>query len=152
MLVRWMRSRTASSPCVPRQATRRRCWPAGTRSSTAGRAAAEIPSPTAVIVAGDEVVGWIDSRHRPRLARTGRGQRRLQRLASQRGRGYATRAVELLLHHLAAATPHDTATLLIHPETRSSLAVAARAGFAPHGDIDGSRYFKRRCGVSRPGP
>ena len=113
---------------------------------------AETPAPLAVIVARDEVVGWIDYDTDRAWLEAGEVNVGYNVIAPHRGRGYATRAVGLLLQHLATSTPYDTATLLIHPDNRPSLAVAARAGFAPHDDIDGSRYFKRGCGVSRPGP
>ncbi len=35
------------------------------------------------------------------------------------------------------------ATLLINPENIRSLSVAAKLGCEAHGQIDGSRYFKR---------
>jgi RimJ/RimL family protein N-acetyltransferase len=112
---------------------------------------ADTPTPTAVIVAGGEVVGWIDHDTDRTWLEPGEVNVGYNVFAPHRGRGYATRAVGLLLRHLAEATPYDTATLLIHPENHRSLAVAARAGFVPHGDIDGSRYFKRRV-RDRPGP
>ena len=63
--------------------------------------------------------------------------------AAHRGRGYASRAVQLLMHHLAVSGEYDVATLLIHPENARSLALAARNRFTPHGDLDGNPYFKR---------
>ena len=60
-----------------------------------------------------------------------------------RGRGYATRAVLLLLHHLAVDTDWSVATLLIHPENTRSLALARRAGFDHVDDLDGNPYWKR---------
>ena len=61
-----------------------------------------------------------------------------------RGLGYATRAVRLLLHHLALNTDVHTATLLIHRDNTRSLALPGRLDFVPRGDMDESRYFKRR--------
>jgi RimJ/RimL family protein N-acetyltransferase len=112
---------------------------------------ADTPTPTAVIVAGGVVVGWIDHDTDRTWLEPGEVNDGYNVFAPHRGRGHATRAVGLLLRHLAEATPYDTATLLIHPEDHRSLAVAARPGFVPHGDIDGSRYFKRRV-RDRPGP
>jgi RimJ/RimL family protein N-acetyltransferase len=45
--------------------------------------------------------------------------------------GYASRAVELLLLHLARETEHEVATLLIHRENAGSLRLAQRLGFEP---------------------
>ena len=61
-----------------------------------------------------------------------------------RRRGYASRAVELLLRHLVERTAAHTATLMIHPDNVASLGVAARTGFvaAPTGRSD--VYLKRR--------
>ena len=61
-----------------------------------------------------------------------------------RGNGYTTRAVQLLLEHLAAHTTFTTAHLLIDPANTRSLTVAARAGFIPAGEIDGQRLFTRK--------
>ncbi len=61
-----------------------------------------------------------------------------------RGRGYATRAVRLLLQLLATEPAFETALLTISEENAASLKVATRAGFvecASHGG--GCRYFKR---------
>jgi len=63
--------------------------------------------------------------------------------AAHRGSGYASRAVELLIRHLAESTAFDAATLVIHPDNAASLAVAAKCGFVPNGEIESSRYFKR---------
>ncbi|MEJ7584860.1 MAG: GNAT family protein [Acidimicrobiales bacterium] len=57
--------------------------------------------------------------------------------------GSATRAVKLLMHHLAVRTDHVTATLLIHAQNERSVALATRAGFVPSGALDGSLYFKQ---------
>jgi len=47
------------------------------------------------------------------------------------------------MHHLALAGGHTTGTLLIAPDNARSLALASRARFASHGDLDGNPYFKR---------
>ena len=60
-----------------------------------------------------------------------------------RRKGYASRAVELLLEHLGRDTPHTVATLLIHPENSRSLALARRLGFAQEGEVDGEAFFTR---------
>jgi RimJ/RimL family protein N-acetyltransferase len=101
------------------------------------------PRPTACIVVDREVVGWIDyDTDRPWLApgavNVGYGV-----FAAHRRRGYAARAVALMLRHLDQATPYDTATLLIHPDNVASLGVAKRCGFREQGEVDGSRFFER---------
>ncbi len=67
--------------------------------------------------------------------------------APHRGRGYATRAVHLLMHHLAMRTTRRSVTLLIDAGNDRSLAVAERAGFAQSdaspGHRPGQRCFKR---------
>lgn len=57
-----------------------------------------------------------------------------------RGRGYATRAVGLMLVHLREDTEHRAATLLIHPDNVASLAVAARNGFERVADVEGRTF------------
>jgi|SRR5262245_25836006 len=46
-----------------------------------------------------------------------------------RGRGYATRAVELMLRYLTEATDTDVAVIQVDPANGASLGVPARAGF-----------------------
>jgi RimJ/RimL family protein N-acetyltransferase len=106
------------------------------------------PEPTACIVVAGEVVGWVDYETdrawlAPNEVNIGYGV-----FAAHRGRGYASRAVELLIRHLAADTPFDTATVRIAPGNRASLAVADRAGFAHAGEIDGDLYFRRSVGAA----
>ncbi len=60
-----------------------------------------------------------------------------------RGKGYASRAVELLLQHLGRDTQHTVATLLIHPENEASLRLAARLGFVERDEVNGERFFAR---------
>jgi len=101
------------------------------------------PDPTACIHVGGVVVGWVDyDRDRSWLlgdeVNVGYSV-----FARHRGRGYATRAVRLLLQHLAEDTPWQVATLLIDPANERSLALARRAGFTQVGDLDGNPYWKR---------
>ena len=51
-----------------------------------------------------------------------------------------------MLQHLAQDTPYETATLLIDPANERSLALARRARFDAHGELDGNHYWKRRVG------
>jgi RimJ/RimL family protein N-acetyltransferase len=104
---------------------------------------AETPAPVGVIVVQDHLVGWIDYDVEHDWLEPGEVNVGYNVFPPQRGNGYATRAVELLMQHLEADTPYDTATLLIYPQNGPSLAVAARTRFKPSGEVDGSRYFKR---------
>jgi RimJ/RimL family protein N-acetyltransferase len=101
------------------------------------------PQPTACIVVGDEVVGWVDYDADRSWLLPGEVNVGYNVFADHRGRGYASRALELLLHHLAGSTECNTATLLIDPRNERSLAVAARTGFKRCGDLNGNPYFKR---------
>jgi len=101
------------------------------------------PDPAACIVIDGAVVGWIDyDQPRPWLE-TGEVNIGYHLFAAARGRSHATRAVQLLMHHLAMRTRHHTATLLIDPDNAASLAVAERAAFHPTGIVNGQRFFKR---------
>ena len=51
--------------------------------------------------------------------------------------------MKLLLHHLALSGSASVATLLIDPDNARSLALAERAGFTAHGDLDGNPYWKK---------
>jgi RimJ/RimL family protein N-acetyltransferase len=102
------------------------------------------PRPTACIVANDEVVGWIDYDTEQPWLGAGAVNIGYSVFAAARGKGYATRAVQLLVEHLAADTTFTTAHLSIDPANTRSLAVAARTAFAPAGDIDGQRLFTRK--------
>jgi RimJ/RimL family protein N-acetyltransferase len=101
------------------------------------------PSPTACIVVDDEIIGWVDYEVDRTWLLPGEVNVGYNVFAPHRGNGFATRAVELLLQHLAEDTAYDTATLLIHPDNERSLALARRAHFDAHGELDGSRYWKR---------
>jgi RimJ/RimL family protein N-acetyltransferase len=48
-----------------------------------------------------------------------------------RGRGYATRAIELLCTYLATETGAEAAIIRVEPENTRSVAVARRSGFTP---------------------
>jgi RimJ/RimL family protein N-acetyltransferase len=103
--------------------------------------------PTAVITVGGEVVGWVDYDLRDWLA-PDEVNVGYNVFPGRRGHGYATRAVLLLLRHLATETDVRTATLSIDADNARSLRVAQLAGFAGHGFRGSSRFFKRP--VSRP--
>jgi RimJ/RimL family protein N-acetyltransferase len=101
------------------------------------------PKPAGCIVAGGEIVGWVDYDDYRAWRLPGEVNLGYNVFAAHRGRGYASRAVQLLMHHLAISGEYDTATLLIHPQNARSLALASRNRFTPHGDLDGNPYFKR---------
>lgn len=101
------------------------------------------PEPTGCIVVADQVVGWVDFDRAREWLEPGEVNLGYNVFAPARGRGYGTRAVELLLHHLASTREATVATLLIDPENARSLALAGRAGFVRHGEIDGNPYWKR---------
>jgi RimJ/RimL family protein N-acetyltransferase len=104
---------------------------------------AEEPSPAWCIHAGGRIVGWVDYDHDPEHDWLEPGEVNVgyHVFAPDRGHGYATRAVRLLLHHLAARTGYTVASLLIDPANERSLALAARIGAAelPHAR---GRYFR----------
>lgn len=101
------------------------------------------PRPTACVVVDGLVVGWVDyDRDRvwlePDEVNIGYNV-----FAEFRGNGYASRAVRLLMRHLAVDTEWRTATLLIDPANERSLALAERTGFTRVGDLDGNPYWKQ---------
>ena len=108
------------------------------------------PAPTACIVVDGAVVGWVDYDIDRSWLEPGEVNVGYNVVAAHRGKGYASRAVELLLHHLAVDTEYEVATLLIHPENERSLALARRLEFVPHGDLDGNPYFKRALSAAGP--
>jgi RimJ/RimL family protein N-acetyltransferase len=103
------------------------------------------PSPTACIIAGGQVVGWVDYEHDVDHDWLGDGEVNVGYFvfAEHRGNGYATGAVELLVQQLARDTQFSAATLLIDPENEASLAVAVRCGFSRQDDVRGQRNFTR---------
>ena len=76
-------------------------------------------------------LGRLRPRLRPRLAPAGEVNVGYYLFPEARGKGYASRAVELLLEHLQRDTGHTVATLLIHPENVRSLALARPARVRP---------------------
>jgi aminoglycoside 6'-N-acetyltransferase len=105
------------------------------------------PSPVACIVLGSdgdgEVVGWVDHDHDRAWLSDDEVNLGYALFPGHRGKGYATRAVELLVRHLAADTDWRVATLLIDGQNEASLALADRAGFTRVDDLDGHPYWKR---------
>ena len=104
---------------------------------------AEIPSPVACVWVGDELVGWVDYDVERDWLKPGEVNVGYYLFPDARRKGYASRAVELLLLHLGEETEHDVATLLIHPENERSLRLARRLGFVARGDVEGALFFAR---------
>lgn len=105
-----------------------------------------VPSPELSIVVEGTVVGWVDHDRdddrwwlAPEEVNIG-----YHVFPAHRARGYATRAVRLMLDHLRDDTDWDVATLLIHPENVPSLLVAERNGFQRADDVDGRTFWRRR--------
>ncbi|MFI5048094.1 MAG: GNAT family N-acetyltransferase [Acidimicrobiia bacterium] len=101
------------------------------------------PAPTACIVVDDTVVGWVDNDSDQPWLGPDEVNLGYMLFPGARRHGYAIRSVALLLHHLALRTDVTTAMLLIDRDNERSLALAARAGFAPLGDRDRNTLFAR---------
>ncbi len=106
------------------------------------------PSPSACIVVNGEVVGWADYDHDRAWLAADEVNLGDNVFPGDRGNGYATRAVRMLMHHLAVNTRWLVASLLIHPDNERSLALAQRLSFEPQEDLDGSRYWKRAASAN----
>jgi RimJ/RimL family protein N-acetyltransferase len=103
---------------------------------------ADEPRPAGCIHAGGQIVGWVDYDLDRDWLEPGEVNVGYHVFAPHRGRGYATRAVRLLLHHLSVRTGHTVASLLIDPANQRSLALAARIGAVAAAHPDDS-YFRR---------
>ena len=102
------------------------------------------PLPAACVEVDGRVVGWVDyDTRRPWLE-----EREVNigyfLLADYRRRGYALRAVRLLLRHLSCRTQYEVATFAIARANVRSLAVAERLGADPSGTLGDGLYFKLR--------
>jgi RimJ/RimL family protein N-acetyltransferase len=106
------------------------------------------PRPVACVWVDDDLVGWVDYDRDDDHDWLGPGEVNVgySLFPAARGKGYASRAVELLLEHLSRDTEHTVATLLIHPENARSLAVAERLGFVQRGEVNGEPFFTRSLG------
>jgi RimJ/RimL family protein N-acetyltransferase len=105
----------------------------------------DTPHPVACIHVGGRIVGWADYDHdadhdwlQPDEVNVGYNV-----FAADRGHGYATRAVQLLIHHLALRTGYRTASLAIRPDNRASIALASRIGAVPAAGFGHGLYFRR---------
>lgn len=103
----------------------------------------EDPRPAGCIVVEGEIVGWVDYDIDREWLEPGAVNVGYNVFAPHRGQGYGSRAVQLLMHHLAVDTGHRTATLLIHPRNDRSLALAARTLFRSCGALREDAFFKR---------
>lgn len=101
------------------------------------------PEPVGCVEVDGELAGWVDYDTDRSWLGPGEVNVGYAVFPPHRHRGYATRAVQLLMHHLATRTDQVVATLLIDPVNHASLALARRAGFARSTDLDGQAYFKR---------
>ena len=109
---------------------------------------------TTVLGPGDEeYLAWLADHHWPRdeyldlehdWLQPGEVNVGYYLFPAARGKGYASRAVELLLLQLSRATPHTVATLVIDPENDSSLRLARRLGFVEKGEFEKGLFFTRR--------
>jgi RimJ/RimL family protein N-acetyltransferase len=102
---------------------------------------AETPAPVACIRVGEELVGWVDYDLEHDWLRPGEVNVGYYLFPDARGRGYASRAVELLLLHLRRHTDYTSATLVIDEENARSLALARRLGFKEKGRVEKGLFF-----------
>jgi GNAT superfamily N-acetyltransferase len=110
---------------------------------------AKVPAPVACVWIGNELIGWVDYDLEHDWLLPGQVNVGYYLFPGARGKGYASRAVELLLLHLRRDTEHTVATLVIHPDNERSLSLARRLGFVEAGEVDGSLFFTREVTPSR---
>jgi RimJ/RimL family protein N-acetyltransferase len=108
------------------------------------------PAPTACILVDETLVGWVDYDVDQEWLAPGEVNVGYSVFATHRGRGYATRAVLLLLERLAWEGRYHTATLTIARGNVASLRVAARAGFEFVGESRENLRFARSVGLGHP--
>ncbi len=101
------------------------------------------PRPTAAIVVGQTVVGWVDFDRDQDWLGSEEVNVGYNVFAPYRCKGYASRAVELLVAYLADCTDVAIATLSIHPDNAASLRVAERTRFVETPTERPVRYFTR---------
>jgi RimJ/RimL family protein N-acetyltransferase len=105
---------------------------------------AECPCPVACVWVDDNLIGWVDYDVDHAWLQPGEVNVGYYLFSSARGKGFASRAVELLLLYLGRDTDYAVAILAIHPENVRSLALARRLGFVETGEVDGQLLFTRR--------
>lgn len=101
------------------------------------------PQPSACVLVGDDIAGWVDYDVDREWLQAGEVNIGYNVFAPYRGNGYATRSLQLLMHHLASSTAFETATLLVDPRNGASVGVGGRARFEEAGSIGDQLYFKR---------
>ena len=104
---------------------------------------AETPRPVACVWVGEELVGWVDYDVEHDWLRPGEVNVGYYLSPAAREKGYASRAVELLLQHLSRETEHTVATLVIDRENVRSLRLAHRLGFVKRGGVEKGLFFAR---------
>jgi RimJ/RimL family protein N-acetyltransferase len=104
---------------------------------------AETPSPVACIWVDGALVGWVDYDLEHDWLSPGEVNVGYYLFPGARGKGYASRAVELLLGHLRRNTEHSVATLVIRPGNTRSLNLAHRLGFVQKGELEAGPFFAR---------
>lgn len=105
---------------------------------------ADVPSPAACIWHDNQLVGWVDYDLDHDWLEPGQVNIGYYLFATARRKGFASRAVELLLLHLGRDTDYSVATVVIDPENTTSLALARRLEFVEHGKIAGHGLFFTR--------
>ena len=85
---------------------------------------AEVTRPVACVWVGNELAGWADYDVDRDWLHPDQVNVGYYLFPSARRKGYASRAMELLLLHLRRDTEYKVATLVIHPENARSLALA----------------------------
>jgi RimJ/RimL family protein N-acetyltransferase len=88
----------------------------------------EVPHPTASVIVAGELVGWVDYDTDRNWLKPGEVNVGYNIFAAHRRRGYAARAVTLLLQYLAESTNVERAYLAIDAENAASLGVAGAIG------------------------
>ena len=91
----------------------------------------------------ETIVGWVDYDPEASDLEDGAVNIGYNVFAEYRLKGYATRAVALLLRRIAQERRYRTGVLRIDPGNGASLAVAAKAGFLPAGEVHGQLVFER---------
>lgn len=99
------------------------------------------PDPWACIIADDVVVGWIDYDFRREWLAPTEANIGFLTFAPDRGRHFASRALQLLVQHHLPTTECTKATMLIDRDNIPSLRLAERSGFTEEAPVDGERFF-----------
>ena len=107
-----------------------------------------VPRPKYCIVVNGSLVGWVDHDRdkgrwwlAPDEVNIG-----YHVFPEYRRRGYATRAVGLVLARLEGEPGVGVATLLIHPENEPSLAIARRHAFQRCADVEERTFWRLPLG------